>query len=425
MSTDAGNTFIEKNSGYNVTQFYSTALHPAADEYYFLAGAQDNGTQQFTDASGIVSTYEVTGGDGAYYFIDQTDPNYQITSYIYNNYRISSDGGNNFTYLEDDYTGRFINPADYDDEADILYSAMNADSIKRIHDRSTSYYSDYMSVALGATASHIRASDYTTNVIYVGTSSGRLYKIINANSSGPSSIEITGSSFPTAWISCIELGSSDNEILVTFSNFGVTSIWYTIDGGMNWINKEGDLPDMPVRWALFNPENRSEVILATDIGVWSTNDLSISSPAWVASNSGLANVRVDMLQIRDSDGLVTAATYGRGLFSTDDFATSDLLYANDYTLPMEFTLHQNYPNPLNPNTQIRYDLPKSEYVSINIYDVIGHKIKSLINMNQDAGYRIISWDATNDLGQSVSAGMYIYTIQAGEFRQTRKMVLLK
>ena len=425
MSTDAGNTFIEKNSGYNVTQFYSTALHPAADEYYFLAGSQDNGTQQFTDASGIVSTYEVTGGDGAYCFIDQTDPNYQITSYIYNNYRISSDGGNNFTYLEDDYTGRFINPADYDDDADILYSAMNADSIKRIHDRSTSYYSDYINIALGATASHIRASDYTTNVIYVGTSSGRLYKIINANSSGPSSIEITGSSFPTAWISCIELGSSDNEMLVTFSNFGVTSIWYTIDGGMNWINKEGDLPDMPVRWALFNPENRNEVILATDIGVWSTNDLAISSPAWVASNSGLANVRVDMLQIRDSDGLVTAATYGRGLFSTDDFTTSDLLYANDYTLPIEFNLHQNYPNPFNPTTQIRYELPNSEHVSINIYNVIGHKIKSLINMNQDAGYRLISWDATNDLGQSISAGMYIYTIQAGEFRQTRKMVLLK
>ncbi len=324
MSTDAGNTFIEKNSGYNVTQFYSTALHPTADEYYFLAGSQDNGTQQFTDASGIVSTYEVTGGDGAYCFIDQTDPNYQITSYIYNNYRISSDGGNNFTYLENDNTGRFINPADYDDNADILYSARNANSIKRVHDVSTSYYSDYISVTLGATASHIRVSDYSTNVIYVGTSSGSLYKITNANSSSPSSVEITGSSFPTAWISCIEMGSSDNEILVTFSNFGVTSIWYTTDGGINWTDKEGDLPDMPVRWALFNPENRSEVILATDIGVWSTNDLSTSSPEWAASNSGLANVRVDMFQIRDSDGLVTVATYGRGLFSTDDFYTSEV-----------------------------------------------------------------------------------------------------
>jgi flagellar hook assembly protein FlgD len=66
-----------------------------------------------------------------------------------------------------------------------------------------------------------------------------------------------------------------------------------------------------------------------------------------------------------------------------------------------------------------------EYISINIYDLMGHKIKSLVNVNQDPGYRSISWDATNDLGQPVSAGMYIYTIQAGEFRQAKKMVLLK
>ena len=94
-------------------------------------------------------------------------------------------------------------------------------------------------------------------------------------------------------------------------------------------------------------------------------------------------------------------------------------------LPSEYALYQNYPNPFNPITKIRYDLPLTEYVSIGIYDLMGRKIKSLINTNQNAGYRSINWDATNDLGQPVSAGMYIYTIQAGEFRQTRKMVLLK
>ena len=93
--------------------------------------------------------------------------------------------------------------------------------------------------------------------------------------------------------------------------------------------------------------------------------------------------------------------------------------------PEVFALHQNYPNPFNPTTQIRYDLPESEFVNVIIYDVMGRKIKSLINKIQEAGYRSISWDATNDLGQPVSAGMYIYTIQAGGFRQTKKMLLLK
>tara|TARA_Y100000768_G_scaffold384291_1_gene368049 strand:+ start:3 stop:1196 length:1194 start_codon:yes stop_codon:yes gene_type:complete len=97
----------------------------------------------------------------------------------------------------------------------------------------------------------------------------------------------------------------------------------------------------------------------------------------------------------------------------------------NYLIPENFALHQNYPNPFNPTTQIRYDLPEIEFVSINIYDVMGRNIKSLININQEAGYRSITWNATNDLGQPVSAGMYIFTIQAGEFRQTKKMVLLK
>jgi hypothetical protein len=107
------------------------------------------------------------------------------------------------------------------------------------------------------------------------------------------------------------------------------------------------------------------------------------------------------------------------------FDASSVLSIVGGVTPDRFALHQNYPNPFNPTTQIRYDLPESEFVSINIYDVMGRKIKSLININQEAGYRSITWNATNDLGQPVSAGMYIYTIQAGEFRQTKKMVLLK
>jgi len=101
------------------------------------------------------------------------------------------------------------------------------------------------------------------------------------------------------------------------------------------------------------------------------------------------------------------------------------LSVNDMVIPEVFALHQNYPNPFNPTTKIRYDLPETEFVSITIYNVIGHKIKSLVSIKQEAGYRSIIWDATNDYGQPVSAGMYIYSIQAGEFRQTKKMVLLK
>ena len=94
-------------------------------------------------------------------------------------------------------------------------------------------------------------------------------------------------------------------------------------------------------------------------------------------------------------------------------------------LPTVYAFHQNYPNPFNPITTLRYDLPEDAMVNIIIYDMLGNVVSNLVNTNQLSGYKSAQWNATNNLGEPVSAGMYIYTIQAGEFRQVRKMVLLK
>ena len=85
----------------------------------------------------------------------------------------------------------------------------------------------------------------------------------------------------------------------------------------------------------------------------------------------------------------------------------------------------NYPNPFNPITTLEYDLPEDAVVNITIYDMMGRVVNTLVNGSQTAGYKSIQWDATNNLGDPVSAGLYIYAIQVGEFRQTKKMVLLK
>ena len=95
------------------------------------------------------------------------------------------------------------------------------------------------------------------------------------------------------------------------------------------------------------------------------------------------------------------------------------------TVPDHLGLLQNYPNPFNPITTISYDLPENGFVNITIYDIMGKPVKDLVNSQQNAGFKSIQWDATNNRGQSVSAGLYLYTIQAGNFRQTKKMVLLK
>ena len=94
-------------------------------------------------------------------------------------------------------------------------------------------------------------------------------------------------------------------------------------------------------------------------------------------------------------------------------------------VPEKIVIHNNYPNPFNPVTTLRYNLPEDAVVNITIYDMMGRVVSNLVSSQQNAGYKSIQWNATNNTGQPVSAGLYLYTIQAGEFRQTKKMVLLK
>ena len=90
-----------------------------------------------------------------------------------------------------------------------------------------------------------------------------------------------------------------------------------------------------------------------------------------------------------------------------------------------FNIYSNYPNPFNPITTLRYVLPEDVLVNITIYDMMGRQVKTLVNSPQTAGYKSTQWNATNNRNEPVSAGLYLYTIEAGEFKETKKMILLK
>ena len=111
----------------------------------------------------------------------------------------------------------------------------------------------------------------------------------------------------------------------------------------------------------------------------------------------------------------------------DGFINSDLveLKSKNNNIISNYSVSQNYPNPFNPITKIKYCIPKNESVNIYIYDLIGRNIKLLINKTQPAGNHSVHWDGTNNNGEIVSAGMYIYVIESGEFKSTKKMLLLK
>ncbi len=97
----------------------------------------------------------------------------------------------------------------------------------------------------------------------------------------------------------------------------------------------------------------------------------------------------------------------------------------DDGLPKSFTLSQNYPNPFNPSTVIRFDIPVNSKVNLTIYNVLGQKVKTLIDQDLAAKHYEVDWDGTSDGGTKVASGIYFYKIEAGNFIQTKKMVMLK
>ena len=139
---------------------------------------------------------------------------------------------------------------------------------------------------------------------------------------------------------------------------------------------------------------------------------------------GILNERATVrFSVSATDGIDTVKVTG------DD----RVLFVNRYEylstvsegIPNEFALHENYPNPFNPTTTLRFDLPEVSDATITIFNMLGQKVRTF-NMNDTpAGYHSIKWDATNDYGDPVGAGVYLYQFRANQFVKTKKMVLLK
>ena len=109
----------------------------------------------------------------------------------------------------------------------------------------------------------------------------------------------------------------------------------------------------------------------------------------------------------------------------DIFKVSGILSSLKPEIPKEYKLYNNHPNPFNAQSTIHYNLPDDIMVNIIIYDVLGRLVKKMVNDFQNSGYKSIVWDGTDDKGAPVSAGVYFYSMQAGGFIKTKKMILLK
>jgi hypothetical protein len=128
-------------------------------------------------------------------------------------------------------------------------------------------------------------------------------------------------------------------------------------------------------------------------------------------------------------GMLRMLTDGAGQDTVDVYLEGEGVYVvgivGEESLPRRFAIAQNYPNPFNPVTEIRYELPRASEVSLNVYNLLGQKVRTLVSGYQSAGRYHVEWQGDNAAGIPVSSGVYIYRFEAGDYQRTLKMILMK
>lgn len=414
-SLDATSAIEARNTAYNVTQFYDAAINPTAStaNEEIVAGAQDNGTQALTgapNADGFYSGFMYTGGDGALVAYDD-EADYLINGYI-RSYHYLNNG--TFMYLlpsDERGNGDFINEMALDKNQDVVFTKREDMSFNVTSGLKTATATSELTTTVydmevaGKSISHLSVSPYNTTStdLYVGTTDGALYKVSNANLGTASNAEIASSIVGS--ISDISFGLSANELLVTASNYNVNNIWYSADGGTTWEEKDGNLPDMPVRAIFMNPYSNNQVIVGTELGVWSTSNFQDDSPTWATSNNGLANVKVTDFDYRASDETVLAATYGRGVFTTNAETMG--------TQEIKGTLSSFivYPQPSKGTLHVKFD--EVEQVDVNIYNMEGRLVFQQKGISSEEPFTV-----------NLSTGMYVLEASSGNsFKKTAKVIM--
>lgn len=420
IATATGNSsaILARNKDYNTVQFYygdiSSLINGAADD--LIGGTQDNGTPAVYDAvAGANGFTDITGGDGGYTEVDDSG-SYLITSYPRNNHFILN-ASNSFYRISSNEGGSFINEAALDKNLNILYSNGTNSNTGNEIERNMNFLTSSFNIQranltnglLNAPPSAFKVSPFTTGStkLFAGLVNGRLLRLDNANTT-PVWNNITGPGFVGS-ISDIEFGQSESEIFVTMHNYGVTSVWFTNDGGTTWQSKEGDLPDMPVKCILQNPLIPNEVIIGTQLGVWATANYTDPSPTWIRTNNGMSEVPVLDLDLRSSDNTILATTHGRGFFTSQFTAVP--LSINENSLAEASV--KVYPTVSNGEINIKRALTIGE-MQLEVYNISGQKVyNTTVNANNNV----------TPLSLSLSSGIYLMKFKSDNSEITKKIVI--
>ena len=408
-----------RNTRYNTTQYYGATLNPSKtpNDEEFLAGAQDNGTTMFSGppmGNNFYSDFSYYGGDGCHTEYDD-EGLYNIYSYVYNYHYITAPTGNRFALIESGQNlGKFVNLLALDRNLDVFYSYRSGLTLNRVHGLKSVGQYTRSTISAGAPnsgeeVSNMQVSPYnlTSTTMFIGTNLGRIFKVTNADTTPVSTMIATPF---VGNISDIRFGASEQEILVTLSNYGqnMVNVYYTNNGGTTWQNKEGNLPDMPVRAIFMNPTKPAEVIVGTEMGIWGTTDFTVANPVWAQYSDGIGNTRITKIDYRPSTKTLLAATYGRGAWTSTN--SPDMSVSNASGKMNNFKV---YPNPSRGSVYVKFDSTKFKNLVVNIFDASGKNVFSKKNVGSD-----------EEMTTKLPKGFYVLKVEtAGEMVYTTPIII--
>lgn len=309
-STNNGSSWTDITIGIQNSQFYRLGTS-ATDAGIVMAGAQDNGCTLLKNGTWT----HITGGDGMECVVDYSNPNIMYSTSQNGSIYKSTDGGGSFNFTSGGINdnGAWVTPYTQDPNNPSTIFAGYTDVWKSTDGGNTwNTISNFGSITLRS----LVVAPSNSNVIYTAT----LSTIRKTTDGGNNWVDIT-TGLPSNSITYISVHNTNPDILwVSFS--GSTAgekVYKSTDGGVNWTNVSGNLPNLPINCVLYENGTNNGIYVGTDIGIYYKNDDLLN---WQPFMTGLPNVMVNELEIHYPTGKIRAATYGRGIWESDVFATT-------------------------------------------------------------------------------------------------------
>jgi len=426
------------NNGYNTGQFYSVAIEPGnTNSQQIVGGLQDNGSY-FTGTNDFTQPWpKVFYGDGGYCAITHGRTNYYMSWEQGHTFKMTvTDNGTvtGLTRIDPKSAGTaylfvapfILNPAD-DNYMYLAYGSTiyRNDSLSYIPITGNEYNGitqGWKTLANAGTAgqlnppyvSTLKFSEADPDLLFFGTNAGQVYKIDSVRTSvNGTRVNITGSNFPAgAYVSSVEPDRlNPNNIMVTFSNYEVISIFYTTDGGQTWADVSGNLEQNPdgsgdgpsVNWGtIYNDGTTKKYYVGTSIGLFSTDTLNGLNTVWVQEGPNtIGNVVIDMITARAYDGNIVVGTHGNGVYSNQVFTPSAV--STVAPAPLHITA---YPNPFNSNITISLNGAAKGPIEADVYDLNGRLIRKLSDPNTTQ----LTWDGRDYTNTPCATATYLIKV---------------